>query len=308
MAAADTKVVTSRAVTAMPAAEVYGRLARHIMADGYDFVLDIDRSHGSWFVDARNGQKFLDFYTQFASSPLGANPPGIVGDPEFMNLLGKVAVGKPANSDMYTVHFAEFIQTFARVLGDPALPHLFFIEGGALAVENALKAAFDWKSRQNEAAGRSPTLGGQVLHLTRAFHGRSGYTLSLTNTDPAKTERFPVFGWPRIEVPAITFPLERHLAQVEAAEIRALAQAQAAFEKYPHDIACFIAEPIQGEGGDNHMRPDFLQAMQRLCRGADRDGQHRYGVGLSAAGPRAGYRGFRQEGAAGRRHGRPPCR
>src|SRR5690606_13284702 len=97
------------------------------------------------------------------------------------------------------------------------------------------------------------------LHLTKAFHGRSGYTLSLTNTDPVKTERFPKFDWPRIDVPAI------HFGDVEAAEERALAQARAAFEKYPHDIACFIAEPIQGEGGDNHMRPEFLQAMQALC-------------------------------------------
>ncbi|MFY9668741.1 MAG: aminotransferase class III-fold pyridoxal phosphate-dependent enzyme, partial [Trebonia sp.] len=42
-----------------------------------------------------------------------------------------------------------------------------------------------------------------------------------------------------------------------------------AFERYPHDIACFIAEPIQGEGGDNHMRPEFLRAMQAMCREND---------------------------------------
>ena len=155
------------------------------------------------------------------------------------------------------------------MLGDPALPHLFFVEGGALAVENALKTAFDWKSRRNEAAGRSPELGSQVLHLTRAFHGRSGYTLSLTNTEPDKTDRFPKFDWPRIDVPAVTFPLEEHLAEIEAAEARALAQARAAFEANPHDIACFIAEPIQGEGGDNHMRPEFLRAMQALCHEHD---------------------------------------
>jgi L-lysine 6-transaminase len=155
------------------------------------------------------------------------------------------------------------------VLGDPALPHLFFVEGGALAVENALKTAFDWKSRANEAAGRSGELGTRVLHLTRAFHGRSGYTLSLTNTEPGKTARFPKFDWPRIDVPAVTFPVTAHLAEIERAEHRALAQAQAAFDQYPHDIACFIAEPIQGEGGDNHMRPEFLQAMQELCHAND---------------------------------------
>ena len=49
---------------------------------------------------------------------------------------------------------AAFVETFARVLGDPALPHLFFVEGGALAVENALKTAFDWKQQHNALHGR----------------------------------------------------------------------------------------------------------------------------------------------------------
>jgi L-lysine 6-transaminase len=149
------------------------------------------------------------------------------------------------------------------------MPHLFFVEGGALAVENALKCAFDWKSRHNEAAGRSPELGTRVLHLRHAFHGRSGYTLSLTNTDPVKVDRFPKFDWPRISSPAVRFPLERHRAEVEAAEQTALAEAQAAFEAHPHDIACFIAEPIQCEGGDRHLRAEFLLATQRLCHQHD---------------------------------------
>ncbi|MBG0832508.1 L-lysine 6-transaminase [Planomonospora sp. ID67723] len=241
--------------------DVHARLARHLLVDGYRLVLDLERSRGSRLVDARTGRDYLDFYTFFASAPLGVNP--FDDDPDFLALLGKVAANKPANSDLYTTHLADFAETFTRVLGDPELPHLFFVEGGALAVENALKCAFDWKSRRNAAAGRSPELGTRVLHLTRAFHGRSGYTLSLTNTDPVKTDRFPKFDWPRIEVPAI------HFGDVEAAEERALFQARAAFARYPHDIACFIAEPIQGEGGDNHMRPEFLQAMERLCHEHD---------------------------------------
>jgi L-lysine 6-transaminase len=240
--------------------DVHARLARHLLVDGYRLVLDLELSQGPWLVDARDGRRYLDFYTFFASAPLGVNPPF---DPDFTRLLGQVARNKPANSDIYTEHLADFVDTFTRVLGDPALPHLFFVEGGALAVENALKAAFDYKSRRNEAEGRSPALGTRVLHLTKAFHGRSGYTMSLTNTDPVKTERYPVFDWPRIDVPAI------HHGDVEAAEERALAQARAAFERYPYDIACFIAEPIQGEGGDNHMRAQFLQAMQGLCHEHD---------------------------------------
>jgi L-lysine 6-transaminase len=249
--------------------DVHRRLAEHLLIDGFRLVLDVEGSHGSWLVDARDGTEYLDLYTFFASAPLGSNPPGIVEDAEFMALLARIAAVKPANPDMYSTHLAEFVETFARVLGDPALPHLFFVEGGALAVENALKAAFDWKSRSNEAAGRSRDLGTKVLHLTHAFHGRSGYTLSLTNTDPTKTDRFPTFGWPRIDTPSVTFPLAEHRSDVEAAEAHALVQARAAFEANPHDIACFIAEPIQGEGGDNHLRAEFLRAMQELCHAND---------------------------------------
>jgi L-lysine 6-transaminase len=261
--------MSARREVHVPASEVLARIAEHVLVDGFRLVLDVERSHGSWLVDARDGTEYLDLYTFFASAPLGANPPGIVEDPQFMALLAKVAAGKPANPDMYSTHLAEFVETFVRVLGDPALPHLFFVEGGALAVENALKAAFDWKSRRNEAAGRSRDLGSKVLHLTKAFHGRSGYTMSLTNTDPNKTDRFPAFGWPRIDVPAVTFPIDEHLAEIEAAEARALEQAEAAFKANPHDIACFIAEPIQGEGGDNHLRAEFLLAMQAMCHTHD---------------------------------------
>ncbi len=159
---------------------------------------------------------------------------------------------------------ARFVETFARVLGDPGLPHLFFVEGGALAVENALKVAFDWKSRWNESHGIDPALGTQVLHLRDAFHGRSGYTMSLTNTDPVKVARFPQFAWPRISSPYLSPGTD-----VVERERVALAEARAAFEKHPHDIACFVLEPIQGEGGDHHFRPEFLQAVQALCHEHD---------------------------------------
>ena len=187
-------------------------------------------------------------------------------DPGFMAELAEIAANKPANPDMYSTAYAEFVATFARVLGDPALPHLFFVEGGALAVENALKVAFDWKSRHNEAAGRDRRLGTRIMHLTRAFHGRSGYTLSLTNTEPNKTDRFPIFDWPRMDVPAMIFPLSDHLDEVVAAEQRALEQARRAFAAHPHDIAAFIAEPIQGEGGDNHIRGRSSSPRCARCR------------------------------------------
>ena len=247
----------------LSALEVHETIARHMLADGFDLVLDVTASRGSTLVDARDGSEYLDLFTFFASSALGMNHPALTTD-EALAEFAQIAVNKPSNSDIYTVPMARFVDTFARVLGDPQLPHLFFVDGGALAVENALKVAFDWKSRWNEAHGVDPELGTKVLHLQQAFHGRSGYTMSLTNTDPRKVARFPKFDWPRIPAPSIN-----GTADVETAERDALAAARRAFEQNPHDIACFIAEPIQGEGGDNHFRPQFLQAMQELCREFD---------------------------------------
>jgi L-lysine 6-transaminase len=235
-------------------------LARSILTDGYDFVLDLDRSVGSYLVDATTGERYLDMFTFFASSALGMNHPALADDATFHAELLQAALNKPSNSDIYSVPMARFVDTFRRVLGDPDLPHLFFVDGGALAVENALKVAFDWKSRHNEARGIDPALGGKVLHLRGAFHGRSGYTLSLTNTDPNKVARFPKFDWPRIDAPYL-----RPDADMDELEAESLRQARAAFESAPHDIACFLAEPIQGEGGDRHFRPQFFAAMRDLC-------------------------------------------
>ena len=245
-------------------ADVHASLGRHLLVDGFDMVLDLAASKGSTLVDARDGTAYLDLFTFFASSALGMNHAAIVDDPVFTADLLEAARNKPSNSDVYTVAMARFVDTFARVLGDPSLPHLFFVEGGALAVENALKVAFDWKSRWNESHGLDPHLGTKVLHLREAFHGRSGYTLSLTNTDPVKVERFPHFAWPRVPSPYLSPGTD-----VAAREAETLAAARAAFEQFPHDIACFIMEPIQGEGGDHHFRPGFLQAMQALCHQYD---------------------------------------
>ncbi|MFC9892219.1 L-lysine 6-transaminase [Nocardia sp. NPDC127579] len=253
---------TRGAVT--PATRVHEILSAHILADGFDLVLDLANSRGCRLVDERDGTSYLDMFGFFASNALGMNHPALAENAEFRAELTTAALNKPSNSDIYTVEMARFVAAFVRVLGDPRLPHLFFIDGGALAVENALKIAFDWKSRHNESHGRPAELGTKVLHLTGAFHGRTGYTMSLTNTDPVKVARFPKFDWPRIETPYLTDERE-----IEAAEAQALEQARQAFAAHPHDIACFIAEPIQGEGGDRHMRPEFLRAVQRLCHDND---------------------------------------
>ena len=250
-------------------AEVHAVLKRRLLADGYDFVLDLERSHGAWLHDSRSGRDYLDFCMFFASNPIGYNHPKMQ-DPEFLAVLHRVAQLKPSLSDFYGVEYAWFVDTFGRVAMPEHLRYAFFVEGGALGVENALKTAFDWKVRRNRAKGIPGQKGQQIVHFRQAFHGRSGYTLSLTNTDPRKTDLFPRFPWPRIDNPGLRFPVTPEgLADTKAAEERALEQIEQAFADNPDDIAAILIEPIQAEGGDVHFRPEFLRALEQKAREHD---------------------------------------
>jgi L-lysine 6-transaminase len=248
---------------------VIAQLGRHILVDGFKLVIDLEQSRGSCLVDARTGREFVDLYSFFASMPVGYGHPHFSRPEVEADLLAAAKV-KVASADVYSVQYATFIETFARVMGLPPLERYFFIEGGAAAVENALKAAMDWKVRKNLAVGRGER-GTEILHFERAFHGRSGYTMSLTNTELRKTQYFAKFPWPRVPAPAIDHalpPAERGRA-VAAKEKQVEAQIREIIAQKGTDIAAIIIEPIQGEGGDNHFRGEWLRALRQICDESD---------------------------------------
>jgi len=247
----------------IPPGAVHDTLRRHLLAVGYPLVLDLERSCGALAFDALTGDQYLDFASFYGSNPLGYRHPKML-EPEVQARLLQAATVKVGNPDFYTAYYAEFVETLARTAAPPELPHYFFVEGGALAVENGMKAAFDWKVRKNLSAGRPPG-GSQILHFEQAFHGRAGYTLSVTNTDPTKTLHFPKFDWPRVAAPRVQFPLARHSAEVAESERASLAAVQRAFDQRGHEIAAILIEPVQCEGGDNHFRPEFLAGLRRIA-------------------------------------------
>lgn len=249
------------------AAGIVEQLRSRVTGDLLDIVADLDAGEGCRLRDLRDGTEYLDMTMFFSSAPLGHGHPAL-RDPEFETALLRAARVRPSNPDFATIEQARFAETFRRVVGVPELPLLFFIDGGALAVENALKVAFDWKTKHN-ARGGFGVRGSRVLHLERAFHGRTGYTLSLTNTDPVKTRDYPVFDWPRIPSPAVEAGSRWDGPELLPEERVALDAAVAALQRYGREIACFVYEPIQGEGGDRHLRPGFLRALQELCRDND---------------------------------------
>ncbi|TFF39120.1 L-lysine 6-transaminase [Mucilaginibacter psychrotolerans] len=245
---------------------VQATLSKHILADGFDLTFDMEKSQGVHIYDAKNKRTLLDFFTCFASVPLGYNHPKMLADERFKKDLMLAALTNPSNSDIYTEQYAHFVDTFSRVGIPDYLPHAFFIAGGSLAIENALKVAMDWKVQKNFAKGYTQEKGHKVLHFENAFHGRSGYTLSLTNTQPVKTKWFAKFDWPRVSLPEIHFPLnENNIVDLALREAKSIAEIRTAFASNPDDICAIIIEPILSEGGDKHVRQEFLEQLRQLA-------------------------------------------
>lgn len=249
---------------------VHETLSKYMLADGFDLVFDLENSKGSTFIDSRHNRKFLDFFSFFASSPIGFNHPRM-NSKETVEKLGRVAVNNITNSDLYTIEMAEFVDTFFKIAIPPQFKHSFYVSGGALGIENAIKAAMDWKVRKNFAKGYRREIGNQVMHFEEAFHGRTGYTMSMTNTaDPNKYKYFAKYDWPRVLNPKLRFPLtEGHLEDVERKEKLAINQMKTHFMERRDEICAIILEPIQGEGGDNHFRPEFMKALRTLANEND---------------------------------------
>ena len=238
-------------------------LNKNILADGFDPIIDLDKSYGSIIVDQRNQDEYLDMFSMYASGAVGYNHPYIV---ENKNILGKIAVNKTTLSDIYNIYYAEFVETFNKIAIPDYLKNAFFIDGGSLAVENALKAAFDWKKRTNLEKNIKAE-GNKVIYFNQAFHGRSGYTLTLTNTsDPRKTMYFPKFPWFKVHNPHLTFPYDDEMIEILIEnEKKVIDSINDILSKNKGDIAAIIIEPIQGEGGDNHFRNEFMLELRRVC-------------------------------------------
>src|SRR5436853_1399176 len=160
------------------ASHVLHELEQHILLDGFKIVIDLEKSRGSYLYDAATGHRLIDLYGFFGSLTIGFNHPHF-DQPEVQRDLLRAAKAKVANSDVYSEAYAEFVETFGRVAGLRPLNKYLFIEGGALAVENALKAAMDWKVRKNMAAGHGPARnathsvaggerGTEILHFRHA--------------------------------------------------------------------------------------------------------------------------------------------
>ena len=156
-------------------------------------MLNVKKSLGSYI--SMGNKMLLDFHGGYGSNALGWNHPKLLERMKTVISMEDI-INKPALSDFKPQEYFNFELKFRnRMMKKGSYYNLFFIDGGASAVENGLKVAMDWKCNKLGLEDKTDL---EIVHFEDAFHGRNGYTLSLTNTDHNKVRRFTKFDWPRI--------------------------------------------------------------------------------------------------------------
>ena len=73
-------------------------LSNNILADGFEPIIDLEKSHHSWLVDARDGSEYLDMFSMYASGSIGYNHSSILDNKD---VLTKASLFKPTLSDIF---------------------------------------------------------------------------------------------------------------------------------------------------------------------------------------------------------------
>ncbi|MBC7682881.1 MAG: aspartate aminotransferase family protein [Ferruginibacter sp.] len=194
--------------------------------------LPIALSHGQgcrvWDV---NGKSYLDGLGGIAVNTLGHNHPKLV--PALQDQIGKII----HSCNYYHIPHQEALA--AKLVELSGLTNVFFCSTGLEANEAALKLA---RKFGHDKGIERP----EIVVYEKAFHGRSIATLSATGN--AKIQKG--FG-----------PMVEGFIRVPLNDIEAL---KAATANNPNVTAVFF-ETIQGEGGVNPMRIEYLQQVRQLC-------------------------------------------
>jgi len=235
-----------------------------------NIYLNPEKSKGSYLYDDNSGRSILDLYCFFSTLPLGYNHPIFLTD-EFKNDLLTFGGLKPSTGRILTNFIDEFVDDFHGFVNCDIFNKYFFIHGGGLAVENALKIAFDWKRYINHKTGFEVD-GNEmvVIALEDAFHGITGYGLSLS-ANQLKCSHFPKFNWPKFKPPCIGFPNNvKDKLRFQNEQDQARKNIEDYIEqKGKQYIASIIIELIQGGGGDNHLGKEYVRGLKNICEKND---------------------------------------
>ncbi len=184
---------------------------------------------GSYLLDEK-GQRYLDFISQYGAVPFGYNPEFIWERLQEVREKSLPSLVQPS--------IPQEALKLANMLADCSpgdLCYCTFCQSGAEAVETAIKLV------------RSSTNREIIVSTINSFHGKTMGALSATGKESYQKPFYaPIPGF-------MTVPFN---------DIEALEQV---FAEQGHNIAAFIVEPIQGEGGIIEARPGYLSAARDIC-------------------------------------------
>ena len=204
--------------------------------------LVVDRAEGArvWDVD---GREFLDFAGGIACQNLGHGPSAVVAAiheqvDRYLHQCFMVGTYEP---------YVELCRRLDELWPGETETKSILVNSGAEAVENAVKIA-------RAATGRAG-----VVVFDRAFHGRTNLTMAMT----AKLVYKDGFGPLATDVYREPAPYPFRGISTEDA----LGGLDLLFRQDvdPRSVACFVLEPVQGEGGFIPMPADFVQALRSIC-------------------------------------------
>ena len=206
----------------------------HVMNTYGRLPIALSHGRGCWLWDTQ-GRKYLDGLGGIAVNTLGHAHPKLV--PALQDQIGRMI----HSSNYYEVPLQE--QLAAKLCALSGLSAAFFCNSGLEANEGALKIA---RKYGHDKGVQRP----EIIVYEKAFHGRSIATLSATGNPKVQKGFEPlVEGFVRV-------PLN------DLAAVEAVARGN------PNVVAVFL-ETIQGEGGINPSRWEYLQGLRKLC---DRQG------------------------------------
>jgi len=206
----------------------------HVMNTYGRLPIALTHGRGCWLWDTE-GRKYLDGLGGIAVNTLGHAHPKLV--PALQEQIGKMI----HSSNYYEVPLQE--ELAAKLCELSGLSAAFFCNSGLEANEGALKIA---RKYGHDKGIERP----EIIVYEKAFHGRSIATLSAT-------------GNPKVQ--AGFGPLVEGFVRVPLNDLAALEDVA---RSSPNVVAVFL-ETIQGEGGINASRWDYLQGLRKLC---DRQG------------------------------------
>jgi acetylornithine/N-succinyldiaminopimelate aminotransferase len=202
----------------------------HVMNTYGRVPIALSHGQGAWVWDVA-GKKYLDGLGGIAVNTLGHNHPKLV--PALQEQLTKLI----HTSNYYHVPLQE--QLAAKLVALSGMTNVFFCSTGLEANECALKLA---RKFGHDKGIEKP----EIVVFEKAFHGRSLATLSATANPKVQAG----FG-----------PLVEGFIRVPFNDVDAIKKAT---DGNPNVVACFF-ETVQGEGGVNPARVEFLQGIRKLC-------------------------------------------